>query len=90
MHEEFAKDVSFVSHRRDHPHPSFHVDRNVYEGNFVLLCLSDGDLHPFWLAQALIIPNPDPGHVNSIHLQCWTPSSFQHIDEDTYFGWDTK
>jgi hypothetical protein len=90
MREEFAEDAPFVGRRRDRPRPSFRVGRDVYAGYFVAVRPADGDLRPFWLARALTNPNPDPGHVNSIHLQYWTPSSFQHIDEVTYFGWDTK
>jgi len=50
----------------------------------------DNDLFPFWLAQALTNLNQDPRHVNLIKLQYWMPTSFQHIDENTYLGWDTN
>jgi hypothetical protein len=90
MREEFAVDAPFVGRRRDRPPPSFRVGRDVYAGYIVAVKLADGDLRPFWLARALTNPNPDPGHVNSIQLQYWTPSSFQYTNEDTYIGWDTK
>ena len=90
MREEFAEDVSFVDRRRDRPQPSFRVGRDVFAGYFVVVRPADGDLRPFWLARALTNPTPDPGHINSIQLQYWTPTSFQHIDEDTYAGWESK
>jgi hypothetical protein len=90
MREEFAEDAPFVGRRRDRPAPSFRVGRDVYAGYLVAVRPADGDLRPFWLARALTNPSPDPGHVNSIQLQYWTPTSFQHTNEDTYVGWDTK
>ena len=88
IREEFGEDAPFVGHRRDRPLPSFRMGRDVFATYFVAVRPADGDLRPFWLARALSNPSPDPAHMNSIELQYWTPSSFQHIDEDTYFGWD--
>ena len=51
---------------------------------------ADEDLRPFLLARALTNPNLDPGHINSVQLQYWMPTSFQHIDEETYAGWKSK
>ena len=90
LREEYAEDAPFVGRRRDRPRPSFRVGRDVYEGYFVAVRPADDDLKPFWIARALSNPNPDPGHVNQIRIQYWTPSSAQHIDMDTYAGWDTK
>jgi len=67
-HQEFVEDTPFVGHRRDHPPPSFHIDRNVYACYFIAVCPLDGDLCPFGLARALMNPNQDPKHVNSIQL----------------------
>ena len=89
-HEQHEEEAPFVGRRRDRPCPSFNVLRDTFAGYFAAVRPADGDLKPFWLARALTNPNPDPGHLNSIQLQYWTPSSFQHIDEDTYSGWDTN
>ena len=103
MREEFAENAPFVGRSRDCPQPSFlvgrgrdcpqpsfHVGRDIFAGYFIVVRLADEDLRPFWLARALTNPNPDPGHLNSIQLQHWTPMSFQHIDEETYAGWKSK
>ena len=90
MREEYAEDAPFVGRRRDRPAQSCRVGRDVYAGYFLAVRPADDDLRPFWLARALTNPNPDPGHVNSIQMQYWTPASGQHIDMDTYSGWDTK
>ena len=90
IREEFAEDAPFVGRRRDRPAPSFRVGRDVYAGYFLAVRPADDDLRPFWLAKALTNPSPDPGHVNLIQMQYWTPASRQHVDMDTYDGWDTK
>ena len=90
VREEFAEDVPFVGRRRDRPQPSFRVGRDVFASYFVVVRPANGDLRPFWLARALTNPTQDPGHINSIQLQYWTPTSFQHIDEETYVGWESK
>ena len=90
LREEYAEDLPFVGHRRDRPPPSFRVGRDVYAGYFIVVRPVDDDSKPFWLARALTNPNPDPGHINLIQMQYWTLSSTQHIDMDTYAGWDTR
>ena len=88
--EEFAEDAPFVGRRHDRPQPSFRVGRDVFASYFIVVRPADEDPRPFWLARELTSPNPDPGHINSIQLQYWTPTSFQHIDEETYVGWKSK
>jgi hypothetical protein len=89
-HEEYAEDAPFVGCRRDRPAPSFHVGRDVFAGYFIVVRFADGDLRPFWVARAVTNPSLDPGHRNQIQIQYWMPSSFQHVDADTYVGWDSK
>ena len=91
LREEYAEDAPFVGRRRDRPPPSFRVGRDVYAGYFIVVRpADDDDGKPFWLGRAITNPNPDPGHVNLIRIQYWTPFSSQHINMDTYAGWDTK
>ena len=90
LREEYAEDPPFVGHRRDRPPPSFRVGRDMYASYFVVFRPADDDSKPFWLARAFTNPNPDPGHVNLIQMQYWTPSSIQHIDMDTYSRWHTR
>ena len=65
--------------RQDRPPPLFRVGRDVYARYFIVERPADEDLQPFWLAKALTNPNPDPGHVNSIQMQYWTPASRQTL-----------
>lgn len=88
--EEYAEDAPFVGRRRDRPPPSFCVGRDVYARYFLAVRSTDGDLRPFWVARAVSNPNPDPGHRDQIQIQYWRPNSFQHVDADTYVGWDSK
>ena len=88
--EQFPEDAPFVGQKRNRPPPPFNVLNDTYAGYFVAVRPADDDPKPFWIARAITNPNPDPGHVNSIQLQYWTPSSFQHVDETTYSGWDSK
>ena len=90
VREEFAEDAPFVGRRRDCPQPSFRIARDVFAGYFIVVRPADEDLRPFWLARALTNPNPDPEHINSIQLQYWMPTSFHHIDKETYAGWKSK
>jgi hypothetical protein len=62
----------------------------VFAGYFIVVRSADGDLCPFWVSQAVTNLTPDPGHCNQIQIQYWMPSSFQHVDADTYVGWDSK
>ena len=90
MHEEYVEDAPFVGCRRDHPLPSFHIDRDVYARYFLVVQLIDGDLCPFWVAHVVSNPNSDPGHCDQIQIQYLRPNSFHHVDKDTYVGWDSK
>jgi hypothetical protein len=90
VREEYAEDALFVGRRRDRPPPSFRVGRDVYAGYFLAVRSTDGDLRPFWVARVVSNPNPDPGHRDQIQIQYWRPNSFQHVDADTYAGWDSK
>ena len=90
LREEFAEDAPFVGRKRDRPLPSFRVGRDVFATYFLVVRPADGDVRPFWLARALTNPSPDPLHLNQIQLQYWTPSSFQHVDESTYGGWNRE
>jgi hypothetical protein len=90
VRKEYAKDAPFVGRRCDRPPPSFCVGHDVYAGYFLAVQWTDGDLRPFWVACAVINPNPDPGYRDQIQIQYWRPNSFQHIDVDTYAGWDSK
>ena len=51
---------------------------------------ADGDMKPFWLGRAMTNPSPDPDHVHMIKIQYWRPVRGQHINEETYEGWDTR
>ena len=42
--EEYVEDAPFVERRRDHLAPSFHVDRDVYIGYFIVVRSMDGDM----------------------------------------------
>jgi hypothetical protein len=88
--EEYAEDAPFVGCRHDRPPPSFRISRDVYAGYFLAVRSTDGDLCPFWVSRAISNPNPDPGHRDQIQIQYWRPNSFQHVDVDTYAGWDSK
>jgi hypothetical protein len=92
VREEYAEDAPFVGRRCDRPLPSFRVGHDVYAGYFLTVRSVDGDLHPFWVARAVSNPNPDPdpGHRDQIQIQYWRPNSFQHVDADTYAGWNSK
>jgi hypothetical protein len=90
VHEEYAEDAPFVGRRHDRSPPSFHVGRDVYVGYFLAVRSTDGDLRPFWVAWAVINPNSDPGYRNQIQIQYWMLNSFEHIDAETYTGWDSK
>ena len=90
LHEEDAEDASFVERRRDHPRPSFRVNRDTYIGSFIVVRPADGDPKPFWLARAITAPCPDPEHMHMIKIQYWMPTLNQHINMETYAGWDTK
>jgi hypothetical protein len=79
-----------VGRRHDRPPPSFCVNRDIYAGYFLVVLSVDGDLRPFWVAQAVTNLNPNPGHRNQIQIQYWMPNSFQHISADTCAGWDSK
>jgi hypothetical protein len=47
----------------------FRVGRNVYDGYFLAMRSTDGDLRPIWVACAVSNPNPDPSHRNQIQIQ---------------------
>jgi hypothetical protein len=51
---------------------------------------ADGDLHTFWVAWAIANLNPDPSHRNQVQIQYWMPNSFEHVNANTYTGWDSK
>ena len=88
--EEYEEDVPFVGRRCDRPRPSFRVMRDMYGGYFVVVRLAEGDMKPFWLGRAMTNPSPDPDHVHMIKIQYWRPVRGQHINEETYEGWDTR
>ena len=88
--EEYEEDPPFVGRRCDRPRPSFRVMRDTYGGYFVVVQLADGDMKPFWLGGAMTNPSPDPDHVHMIKIQYWRPIRGQHINEETYEGWDTR
>jgi hypothetical protein len=90
VREEYAEDAPFVGRRRDRPVPSFRVGRDVYVGYFIAVHSTDGNLRPFWVAQAVTNLSPNPGHRNQIQIQYWMPNSFQYVHADTYVGWDSK
>jgi hypothetical protein len=69
VREEYAEDAPFVGRRHDRPPPSFRVGRNVYDGYFLAMRSTDGDLRPIWVACAVSNPNPDPSHRNQIQIQ---------------------
>jgi hypothetical protein len=66
LREEFGVDDPFVGQRRDRPAPSFRVGQDVYAGHFIVLCPSDGDIQPFWIARALTNVDVEPME----HLHC--------------------
>jgi hypothetical protein len=88
VREEYAEDTPFVGRRRDHPLPSFCVGRDVYAEYFLAIRSADGDLRPFLVDRA--VTNPNPSHRNQIQIQYWMPNSFEHVDVETYIGWDSK
>ena len=90
LREENAEDAPFVGLRRDHPRPLFCVNSDTHVGSFIVVCPADGDPKPFWLARAITVPSPHPGHMHMIKIQYWTPTSNRHINMETYAGWDTK
>ena len=51
---------------------------------------AEDDMKPFWLGRAMTNPSPDPDHVHMIKIQYWRPVRGQHINEETYEGWDTR
>ena len=51
---------------------------------------AEGDMKPFWLGRAMTNPSPDLDHVHMIKIQYWRPVRGQHINEETYEGWDTR
>ena len=69
--------------------PSFRVGQDVYDGYFIVLCPSNGDKRPFWIARALTNVDAEPvEHPQYILIQYWKPlASSDHIQE-TYGGWD--
>jgi hypothetical protein len=88
IREEYTKDAPFVGRRHDRPPPSFRVGRDVFARYFLVVRPALGDLRPFWVAQA--VSNPNPGHLNQIQIQYWMPNIFEHVNADTYSGWDSK
>ena len=88
--EEYEKDAPFVGRRCDRPRPSFRVMRDMYGGYFVVVRPADGDMKSFWLGRAMTNPNPNPDHVHMIKIQYWRPVRGQHINEETYEGWDIR
>ena len=88
--EEYEEDAPFVGRRCDRPRPSFRVMRDTYGGYFVVVRPAEGDMKPFWLGRAMTNPSPDPNHVHMIKIQYWRPVRGQHINEETYEGWDTR
>ena len=90
LSKEFATDVPYVGHRGDCLAESFRVERDVYVGYFLAIRpTNEGTSHPFWIAIALLAPNSDPSHSNSIQMQYWTPASIHNFDAETYVGWDS-
>ena len=47
-------------------------------------------MKPFWLGRAMTNPSPDLDHVHMIKIQYWRPVQGQHINEETYEGWNTR
>ena len=90
VHAEYTKDALFVERRRNHPPPSFRVGHDVYAGYFLAVQSTDGDLGPFWVARTVSNMNLDPSHRDQIRIQYWRPNSFQHVDANTYVGWNSK
>ena len=43
LREEDAEDAPFVGRRRDHPRPSFRVNRDTHVGSFIVVHPADGD-----------------------------------------------
>jgi hypothetical protein len=89
LREEFDEDAAFVGHVRDRPAPSFRVARDVYAGYFVALRPCDGDERPIWIARALMDPNSDREHPNSIRIQYYRPTSRASLVQRSYTGWDS-
>ena len=88
--EEYAEDAPCVGRRYNRPAPSFCIGRDEYVGYFIVVYFADGNLGPFWVAQAVTNLSPNPGHRNQIQIQYWMPNSFQHVHADTYVGWNSK
>ena len=64
--------------------------RDTYGGYFVVVRPAEGDMKPFWIGRAMTNPSLDPDHVHMIKIQYWRPVRGQHINEETYEGWDTR
>ena len=79
-----------MGRRHDHPPQSFHVGCDVYARYFLAVRLTNGYLRPFWVAHAINNLSLDLGHRDQIQIQYWRPSFFQHVDADTYVGWDSN
>ena len=88
--EEYTEDAPFVGHICDCPAPSFRVGQDVYVGYFIAMRSTNGNLHPFWVAQVVTNLSPNLGYHNEIQIQYWMPNSFQHVHADTYVGWNSK
>ena len=92
VREEYTKDAPFVGRRCNRPTPSFHVGCDVFARCFIAVCSTDGNMRAFWVARVVTNLSQNPGHRNQIEIeiQYQMPSSFQHLDANTYVGWDAK
>jgi len=72
MSEGNVEDAPFVGCKHDRLHASFRINRDTFAGYFVVVCSIDHDPKPFWLARAIMNPNPNPRHMNMIQIQYWT------------------
>ena len=89
LREEFGVDAPFVGQRCDRPAPSFKVGRDVYARYFVILCPSDDNKRPFWIARALTNVDAElVEHPQCILIQYWKPLAFSYHIQETYGGWD--
>ena len=76
---------------RDRPLESFRVNRDLYEGYFVVIHPSEEHRQrPLWIARALSNPNSNLEHPSCVLIQYFRPTSRTRSIQEFYTGWDSE
>ena len=91
IREEYDEDEHFVGQARACPLESFRVNRDLYEGYFMVIRPSEENRQrTIWIARALSSLNSSPEHLGCVLIQYFLPTSRTKSIQEFYTGWDSS